>query len=227
MLPAPFRLEVLENIFSLLFLSYNDLIGDKAGLEQQFCLEKLGDTEQIQVVKEFGFNVGQLESTVQLVDYNVPNCEHSNTGLEENATQKDSGMVQDDCTHKFKNIFSTSSKFAENDSSTKQLGDIDLNHFMSSTSGNDFLVNPTTMSIFLELIKGHLEAMKCHVPWTSDNVSEDDIQLVECLNCSIGTDSFGSRLAQLSRYICEAQWRYKIITSNNTAGKNLVIIKYT
>ncbi|XP_032882801.1 zinc finger FYVE domain-containing protein 26 isoform X3 [Amblyraja radiata] len=221
-LPAPFRLEVLENIFSLLFLSYNDLIGDKAGLEQQFWLEELGDTEQIQVVKEFGFNVGQLESTVKLVDYNVSNCEHSNTGLEENATQKGSGMVQDDCTHKFKNIFSTSSKFAENDSSTKQLGDIDLNHFMSSTSrGNDFLVNPTTMNIFLELIKGHLEAMKCHVPWTSDNVSEDDIQLVECLNCSIGTDSFGSRLAQLSRYICEAQWRYKIITSNNTAEGEL------
>ncbi|XP_051866109.1 zinc finger FYVE domain-containing protein 26 [Pristis pectinata] len=216
-IPAPFRLEVLENIFSLLFLSYNDLNGDKAGLEGQFCLEEEGDTEQIQALKGFGCTDGHLESTVGSVDYNVPHREHTNTGLEENATLKSSGVLHDDCMHKLKKI-DFMSKFAENDSTTKELDYLDLKHFMMSASrGNDFLVNPVTMNIFLELIKGHLEAMKCHVPWTSGNVSEEDVLLVECLNCSIGADSFGSRLAQLSRYICEAQWRYKVVTSNNTA----------
>ncbi|XP_072896254.1 zinc finger FYVE domain-containing protein 26 isoform X1 [Hemitrygon akajei] len=221
-IPAPFRLEVLENIFSLLFLSYNDLNGDKAGPEGQFCLEEEGDTEQLQVPKGFGCTVGHLESTVGSVDYNASHCEHSNINLKENATLKSSGVLHEDFKRNLKKM-DFMSKSAETDSTTRELDYLDLNHFtMNANHGNDFLVNPVTMNVFLELIQSHLEAMKCHVPWTSGNVSEEDVQLVECLNCSIGADSFGSRLAQLSRHICEAQWRYKIVMSNNTAEGDLL-----
>ncbi|XP_069773187.1 LOW QUALITY PROTEIN: zinc finger FYVE domain-containing protein 26 [Narcine bancroftii] len=223
-IPAPFRLEVLENIFSLLFLSYNDLLGGRARLEGQFCLEEEGDTEQIQAPKGIDCIAQHMESSVS---YNFSHGEPSNASLEENVTWKSSGELHDDCTYKLKKT-DFRSKIVENDTTTKQLDYLDLKHFMMSTSrGNDFLVNPVTINIFLELIKGHLEAMKCHIPWTSGNVSGEDAQLVECLNGSIDADSFGSRFAQLSRYICEAQWRYKVVTSNNTAeGFRFITKKY-
>ncbi|XP_067895528.1 zinc finger FYVE domain-containing protein 26 isoform X2 [Heterodontus francisci] len=218
-IPAPFRLEVLENIFSLLFLSYNDFNGDKQGHEGQFCLEEEGDTEQIQAGTGFDNVVEHLESTIELVGNDV-HCEHSSTGLEEKVTQRNSGVLHNGSVPKLKTT-NFMSKFAENDS-TEQLEYLNLKHFaMSPSRGNDFLVNAVTMNIFLELIKGHLEAMKCHVPWIPGNVPKEDVQLVECLNCSVSADSFGSRLVQLSRYICEAQWRYKVVTSNKTTEGDL------
>uniref|UniRef100_UPI00398EBA34 zinc finger FYVE domain-containing protein 26 isoform X2 n=1 Tax=Pristiophorus japonicus TaxID=55135 RepID=UPI00398EBA34 len=221
-IPGPLRLEVLENIFSLLFLSYNDLHGDKAGLEGQFCLEEEGDTEHIQTVKDFGSIVEHLESTIGLVGNDVVHCGHSSTGLEEKATQKSSRSLHNGCVQKLTTT-NFMSRSIENDSTTEQLEYLDLRHFTMSikSHGNDFLVNAVTMNIFLEVIKGHLEAMKCHIPWIPGNVPKEDVQLVECLNCSVSADSFGSRLAQLSRYICEAQWRYKVVTSNKTAEGDL------
>ncbi|XP_041069724.1 zinc finger FYVE domain-containing protein 26 isoform X2 [Carcharodon carcharias] len=219
-IPAPFRLEVLENIFSLLFLSYNDLNGKKTGHEGQFCLEEQGDTEQIQTGPGFDSIVEHLESTIEVVGNDAVHCEHLTTGLEEKVAQNSSGGLYNGCAQKLKmtNLMPGSAE----DDPTEQLEYLNLRHFtMNTNRGNDFLVNAVTMNIFLEMIKDHLEAMKCHIPWTPGNVSKEDVQLVECLNCSVSADSFGSRLAQLSRYICEAQWRYKVVTSNKTTEGDL------
>ncbi|XP_048448885.1 zinc finger FYVE domain-containing protein 26-like isoform X1 [Rhincodon typus] len=215
MIPAPFRLEVLENIFSLLFLSYNDLNGDKTRHEGQFCLDEEGDTEQIQAAVGFDRIVEHLESTLEFV-----HSEHSSTGLDEKAPQKSSRVLRNGCLQKL-NVKNFVSASAENDT-TEQLEYLNLKHFaMSVNRGNDFLVNAVTMNVFLEVIKDHLEALKCQIPWTPCSVPKEDIQLVECLNCSISAESFESRLAQLSRYICEAQWRYKVVTSNGTTEGDL------
>ncbi|XP_072341205.1 zinc finger FYVE domain-containing protein 26 isoform X2 [Scyliorhinus torazame] len=214
-IPAPFRLELLENIFSLLFLSYNDLYGNKTGHEGQFCLEEEGDTEQIQTRMGFDSIVEHLESTIEVEG----NDEHF-TVLEEKVAQNSSGVLHNGYVQKLK-MTNILSGFAENNP-IEQLEYLNLMHFtMSANYGDDFLVNALTMNIFLEMIKDQLEAMKCHIPWTPGNVPQEDVQLVECLNCSVSADSFGSRLNQLSRYTCEAQWRYKVVTSNKTTEGDL------
>ncbi|XP_072425192.1 zinc finger FYVE domain-containing protein 26 isoform X1 [Chiloscyllium punctatum] len=219
-IPAPFRLEVLENIFSLLFLSYNDLYGDKIGHEGQFCLDEEGDTEQIQAGVDFETIVDNLESTMEVVDNVVVHCEHSSTGLDEKITQKTSRVLHNGCMQKLK-VTNLTYAPAENDP-REQLEYLNLKHFtMSVNRGNDFLVNAVTMNIFLDVIKDHLEALKCQIPWTPGNVPKEDVQLMECLNCSISAESFDNRLAQLSRYISEAQWRYKVVTSNKTTEGDL------
>uniref|UniRef100_A0A4W3I277 Zinc finger FYVE domain-containing protein 26 n=1 Tax=Callorhinchus milii TaxID=7868 RepID=A0A4W3I277_CALMI len=186
-IPAPFRLEVLENIFSLLFLTYSDLCGDKIRTEGQFGFEEEGETEQIQTFESSTEHPEQTEGRTVNV---ASSCEGTRTDLEE---------------------------FTGSESESLEY--LDLKHFVTSTkSGSDVLVDEVTMSIFLEMIEGHLVEMKCQTPQFSGMVPGEDVQLMECLSCSISVDAFENRLAQLSRYISEALWRYKVVMSNKTAG---------
>uniref|UniRef100_A0A4W3I267 Zinc finger FYVE domain-containing protein 26 n=1 Tax=Callorhinchus milii TaxID=7868 RepID=A0A4W3I267_CALMI len=184
-IPAPFRLEVLENIFSLLFLTYSDLCGDKIRTEGQFGFEEEGETEQIQTFESSTEHPEQTEGrTVNVASSCEAKPESKVTGSE-----------------------------------SESLEYLDLKHFVTSTkSGSDVLVDEVTMSIFLEMIEGHLVEMKCQTPQFSGMVPGEDVQLMECLSCSISVDAFENRLAQLSRYISEALWRYKVVMSNKTAG---------
>eukprot|EP00062_Callorhinchus_milii_P004130 gi/632942170/ref/XP_007886267.1/ PREDICTED: zinc finger FYVE domain-containing protein 26 [Callorhinchus milii] len=215
-IPAPFRLEVLENIFSLLFLTYSDLCGDKIRTEGQFGFEEEGETEQIQTFESSTEHPEQTEGRTVNV---ASSCEGTRTDLEECMLQRSSRVLYNGS---ILNQKTAKPESKVTGSESESLEYLDLKHFVTSTkSGSDVLVDEVTMSIFLEMIEGHLVEMKCQTPQFSGMVPGEDVQLMECLSCSISVDAFENRLAQLSRYISEALWRYKVVMSNKTAEGEL------
>lgn len=97
---------------------------------------------------------------------------------------------------------------------------LDLKHCTSEVSG--FYVDDIAMEIILNLLMDHLKEMEGSVPWDSKCVSREDLALLDCLNLSVNKDGFGSRMLLFSKYLFEAQWRYKIVMSNTNAGRSFL-----
>uniref|UniRef100_A0A2K6V6X0 Zinc finger FYVE domain-containing protein 26 n=1 Tax=Saimiri boliviensis boliviensis TaxID=39432 RepID=A0A2K6V6X0_SAIBB len=81
---------------------------------------------------------------------------------------------------------------------------LDLKHFTSGISG--FLADEFAIGAFLRLLQEQLDEI------SSRNLPEKPKQ--EGQNCSGSRDGLQSRLHRLSKVLSEAQWRYKVVTSN-------------
>ncbi|KFV78228.1 Zinc finger FYVE domain-containing protein 26, partial [Struthio camelus australis] len=202
--PAPLRLELLENIFSLLFVSCSDLHTETLqpedyveddDLDKKSCAVSVEDSasrrsstsESPQHLTEAGKKLGRHLPAAQAV--------HSNT-----QALPDSELSSKSC-------------------KSSQQSYLDLKHFTSGVTG--FLVDDVAMDAFLTLLLNHLEEIQSSLPWDSSNVLREELELVECLNLSASRDSFGSRVLQFSKYLSEAHWRYKVVMSNRNAEHQL------
>ncbi|XP_032101933.1 zinc finger FYVE domain-containing protein 26 [Sapajus apella] len=81
---------------------------------------------------------------------------------------------------------------------------LDLKHFTSGISG--FLADEFAIGAFLRLLQEKLDEI------SSRNLPEKPKQ--EGQSCSGSRDGLQSRLHRLSKVLSEAQWRYKVVTSN-------------
>lgn len=198
--PVPLRLEVLENIFSLLFVSYSDLHSDNL-LPEDYAEDDDLDKKS------------------------------SAVGVEGSASRRSSASESPQHLIKAEKKLERYLLAAQTDHlDTQNLPDLeqcgkscessrlsypDLKHFTSSVTG--FLVDDVAMDAFLTLLLNHLEEIQSSLPWDSSNVLREELELVECLNLSASRDGFGSRVLQFSKYLSEAHWRYKVVTSNRNA----------
>nr|XP_002807291.3 zinc finger FYVE domain-containing protein 26 [Callithrix jacchus] len=82
---------------------------------------------------------------------------------------------------------------------------LDLKHFTSGISG--FLADEFAIGAFLRLLQEQLDEI------SSRNLPENLKQ--EGQSCSGSRDGLQSRLHRLSKVLSEAQWRYKVVTSNH------------
>ncbi|XP_068802326.1 zinc finger FYVE domain-containing protein 26 isoform X3 [Struthio camelus] len=202
--PAPLRLELLENIFSLLFVSCSDLHTETLqpedyveddDLDKKSCAVSVEDSasrrsstsESPQHLTEAGKKLGRHLPAAQAV--------HSNTQA------------------------LPGSELSSKSCKSSQQSYLDLKHFTSGVTG--FLVDDVAMDAFLTLLLNHLEEIQSSLPWDSSNVLREELELVECLNLSASRDSFGSRVLQFSKYLSEAHWRYKVVMSNRNAEHQL------
>ncbi|XP_069714291.1 zinc finger FYVE domain-containing protein 26 isoform X2 [Phaenicophaeus curvirostris] len=203
-LPAPLRLEVLENIFSLLFVSYSDF-HTKTLLPEDYAEDDDLDKKSTTVNVEG--SVSRRSSTSgspqRLTDAEKKLERHP---LAAQTVHIDTQDLHDSMSH---------GKSYE----TSKLSYLDLKHFTSGVTG--FLVDDVAMDAFLTLLLNHLEEIQSSIPWDSSNVPCEELDLVECLNLSTSGDAFGSRVLQFSKYLSEAHWRYRVVMSNRNAEHQL------
>ncbi|XP_060476102.1 zinc finger FYVE domain-containing protein 26 isoform X1 [Panthera onca] len=82
---------------------------------------------------------------------------------------------------------------------------LDLKHFTSGISG--FLANEFAIGAFLRLLQEQLDKLSSHNP-------PEKPKLPEGQSCSGSRDGLQSRLHRFSKVLSEAQWRYKVVSSN-------------
>lgn len=88
---------------------------------------------------------------------------------------------------------------------------LDLKHFTSGLSG--FLADEFAMGAFLGLIQEQLDEISSHS-------TPEETKLLEGQSCSAaGRDGLQGRLHRFSKVLSEAQWRYKVVTSNQGSGE--------
>ncbi|XP_034015732.1 zinc finger FYVE domain-containing protein 26 [Thalassophryne amazonica] len=175
--PAMFRLELLENIFSLLFLSSTDF------------------SQQIQRDTNSNLNTGNAIESESL-----SNAKKVNVALGSKPETDEAG---------------DSEKQTQSSPTAGRGSHLDLGHFIQGCSG--FVVDVLAMDGFLKLLKEGLDTL-C-VVGRQDNQEAGqalprEVEVAECLGCSVTAETFGARMQRLSKHTAEAQWRLQIITSN-------------
>ncbi|NWX63717.1 ZFY26 protein, partial [Promerops cafer] len=198
--PIPLRLEVLENIFSLLFVSHNDLYTETP-LPEDYAEDE--DLDKKSATLSVEGSASRPSSTSQSPQHLTEAEKKSEKHLL--AAQTVQTGVQD------LSDSMLDGKSCENSKPSY----LDLKHFTSGVTG--FLVDDVAMEAFLTLLLKHLEEIQSSLPWDSSNVLREELELVECLNLSASRDAFGSRVLQFSKYLSEAHWRFKVVMSNRNA----------
>lgn len=87
---------------------------------------------------------------------------------------------------------------------------LDLKHFTSGISG--FLADEFAIGAFLRLLQEQLDELSSHTP-------TEEPKLLEGQSCLGSRDGLQSRLHRFSKVLSEAQWRYKVVTSNQGSGE--------
>ncbi|KAM7159242.1 zinc finger FYVE domain-containing protein 26 [Molossus nigricans] len=85
---------------------------------------------------------------------------------------------------------------------------LDLKHFTSGISG--FLADECAIGAFLRLLQEQLDELSSHSP-------HEEPKLPGGQGCLGSRDTLQSRLHQFSKVLSEAQWRYKVVTSNQVS----------
>ncbi|NXK59782.1 ZFY26 protein, partial [Sylvietta virens] len=202
--PIPLRLEVLENIFSLLFLSHNDLYTETP-LPEDYAEDE--DLDKKSATLSIEGNASRRSSTSRSPQHLTEAEKKSEKHLLAAQTvHTDTRGLCD---------FMIDGKSCE----TSKPSYLDLKHFTSGVTG--FLADDVAMEAFLTLLLNHLEEIQSSLPWDSSNVLREELELVECLGLSASRDAFGSRVLQFSKYLSEAHWRYKVVMSNRNAEHQL------
>ncbi|XP_051476159.1 zinc finger FYVE domain-containing protein 26 isoform X2 [Apus apus] len=202
--PAPLRLEVLENIFSLLFVSYSDLHTETL-LPEDYAEDDDLDKKSTTV------NVEGSASRRSSTSGSPQRLTEAEKKLGRHLLAAQAVLTDTQDLHGLK----VGGKSCE----SSRLSYLDLKHFTSGVTG--FLVDDVAMDAFLKLLLNHLEEIQSSLPWDSSNVLREELELVECLNLSASRDAFGSRVLQFSKYLSEAHWRYKVVMSNRNAEQQI------
>ncbi|XP_069064972.1 zinc finger FYVE domain-containing protein 26 isoform X1 [Pleurodeles waltl] len=209
-IPAPLCLEVLENIFSLLFISYSDLCTEFSLPEDYAFDEDYEDQDK----RSDGLK--SLDSSADKGDSRTHSPMPSpqiGAHVEEKWLPKDSKTLSQE-THAVPELISKAEHCHSNNWAY-----LNLKHFTSDMTG--FLVDEIAAEAFLQMLLDHLEKIKNSKPWDSSDGSSEKLQLVECLSCSVSRETFESRVLQFSKILSEAQWRYKVVISNRNAEQVL------
>uniref|UniRef100_A0A670I0S3 Zinc finger FYVE domain-containing protein 26 n=1 Tax=Podarcis muralis TaxID=64176 RepID=A0A670I0S3_PODMU len=200
--PVPLRLELLENIFSLLFVSYSDLCSDDPHEE---------DNTEESVLEKKNCAVRRLERCASQGSSTSASPQHSAEPRRRAETCTAYGTSHEHLSiPKLQDLQSDSNK-----RESFSWSHLDLKHFVRDTSG--FLADDVAMEIILNMLQDHLKEMEGSSPWDSKHVAQEELALLDCLNVSVNRDGFGCRVQLLSKYLSEAQWRHKIVLSNRNA----------
>ncbi|KAJ6667217.1 hypothetical protein lerEdw1_017195 [Lerista edwardsae] len=202
MVPVPLRLELLENIFSLLFVSYSDLCSDDP-LEEENTEEELSKKKDC-VARRQEHCASQGSSTSTSPQHSARPRRKPDVPIAHVSRENSGTPVLPDVECDGKNCSSFRSSY------------LDLKHFTSGFRG--FLVDDVAMEGLLHMLLDELKEIEGSFPWDSRHVPQEELALMDCLNLSVNKDGFGRRAQLLSKYLSEAQWRHKIVMSNRNAN---------
>ncbi|KAG8449729.1 hypothetical protein GDO86_016392, partial [Hymenochirus boettgeri] len=209
LLPGPLRLEILENIFSLLFVSLSDLYKEPSQ-HNDFPVEK--DLVDL-TLKTSGHT--SLDSSFDKSDITISSPTETLQNKDGFNSADLSGMSQI-------STVSASGSSQRASSSLPRPNYLDLKHFTRGLSG--FLADEVVLDNFLKMLKDDVEELKDLSSWSEQNT---ETKLLEYMNISVTKETFSSRATQLSKYISEAQWRYKVVMSNRNADEELLCSRHS
>ncbi|XP_068109450.1 zinc finger FYVE domain-containing protein 26 isoform X2 [Hyperolius riggenbachi] len=205
LLPFPLRLELLENIFSLMFASLNDLA-------TPLLNESSSEQTERDPNKSAG-RLGSLDSSIDkgqlMISSPVESPQHDSSNLR-------NGNLTD---------MSPGSSTGATDNGLGSLWDnaranyLDLRHFTSGLTG--FLVDEIVLDIFLKMLREQVDLIKESHQSSLPDLREEP-KLLTGISTPMTPEEFGNRVTQLSKYIGEAQWRYELVMSNRNAEEEVM-----
>uniref|UniRef100_A0ABM5FA00 Zinc finger FYVE domain-containing protein 26 n=1 Tax=Pogona vitticeps TaxID=103695 RepID=A0ABM5FA00_9SAUR len=200
--PVPLRLELLENIFSLLFVSYSDLYDDE--FQEEVNTQEAGLEKKDHVARRVECCTSQGSSnSTSPQDSAGPERKSEIHTVTKSHKHHSAQMVLE--------LESNSNPY-----DSFRLTYLDLKHLTKDVSG--FLVDDVAMEVFLKMLLDHLKEIEGASPWDPSHASQEELVLLDCLNLSVNKDGFASRMQLFSKYLSEAQWRLQIVLSNRSAG---------
>ncbi|XP_014404617.1 PREDICTED: zinc finger FYVE domain-containing protein 26 [Myotis brandtii] len=184
--PDSLRLELLENIFSLLLMTSADLH------PEPHLPEDYAEEDDIDGKDPLG--LGSPPESPQHIAQPERKSERGSLGVPRSLADTLPSCL----------------KTEPKDSSPEPHGHsfLDLEHLTSGVSG--FLADEFAMGAFLRLLQDQLEELSSHSP-------PEDPMLPEGQNCPESRHGPQSRLHRFSKVLSEAQWRYKVVTSNQSS----------
>ncbi|XP_036166656.1 zinc finger FYVE domain-containing protein 26 isoform X1 [Myotis myotis] len=184
--PDSLRLELLENIFSLLLITSADLH------PEPHLPEDYAEEDDIEGKDPLGLR--------------SPPESPQHIAQPERKSERGSLGVPRSLADTLPSCLKTEPK----DSSPEPHGHsfLDLEHLTSGVSG--FLADEFAMGAVLRLLQDQLEELSSHSP-------PEDPMLPEGQNCPESRHGPQSRLHRFSKVLSEAQWRYKVVTSNQSS----------
>uniref|UniRef100_S4RGE0 Zinc finger FYVE domain-containing protein 26 n=1 Tax=Petromyzon marinus TaxID=7757 RepID=S4RGE0_PETMA len=186
--PPNLRLEVMENIFSLLFVTFEDLAGEGVGTES--------DSEEY--VEDATFDQWAAESLEsKLQKMSLQSSTLSNKSPTSHGTSTETSAKID-------------AEIADASQSNPQKVKAALKRFAFSLKRKSgFIVDEHSTHSILCLLEESLETIK-----DEGCPTQSTLQLVDSVVSSVSMDFFSHRLSRLSNYISEAHWRYRLIFAN-------------
>lgn len=178
--PDSLRLELLENIFSLLLITSADLH------PEPHLPEDYAEEDDIEGKDPLGLR-------------SPPESPQHIAQPERKSEQGSLGVPRS-----LADTLPSCLKTEPKDSSPEPHGHsfLDLEHLTSGVSG--FLTDEFAVGAFLRLLQDQLEELSSHSPPEDPTESRHGPQ---------------SRLHRFSKVLSEAQWRYKVVTSNQSSGE--------
>ncbi|XP_078714419.1 zinc finger FYVE domain-containing protein 26 isoform X2 [Lampetra fluviatilis] len=211
--PPNLRLEVMENIFSLLFVTFEDLAGEGVGTES--------DSEEY--VEDATFDqwaAESLESSVDILSCSPPDLDDqtSQTRAELQKMSLQSSTLSNKSPTSHGTSTETSAEIdaeiADTSQSNPQKVKAALKRFAFSLKRKSgFIVDEHFTHSILCLLEESLETLK-----DEGCPTQSTLQLVDSVVSSVSMDFFSHRLSRLSNYISEAHWRYRLIFANHFTG---------
>lgn len=216
-LPLNFRLEILENIYSLLFLSSNDLKDDEEEDEEDE-LDDEGIAEQHIATENDEKKVEIEHDGYEIINEYDPNGNRWRSLSQQNSKDEGAAEVSIYETDNKETSKALSSKgsicsFASGNNSSES-----MRHYYSNSKlnvyrrnaggGGSFLVNDFLCRDILFILKELLSSYKNGAAFTQSFVDYDS----NSLNCSINRQSeLDSRAQKLMKLVSETIWRFQLV----------------
>ena len=191
--PALFRLELLENIFSLLFLSSADFL---------------------QPGQRDPASASASASTSTSTSPGAPTTPKSQKKTSDSGAPREEVVEEEKEEEEEETVGKPSP--AVGLAAAAHNSYLDLGHLTRGCRG--FLVDAGAMEGLLRLLKEGLEGL-CVVGQEEGRAPPGEAEAAESLGCSVTPQTFGARLQRLTKRTAEARWRLQIVTSNQAAGE--------
>ncbi|KAM9294446.1 zinc finger FYVE domain-containing protein 26 [Gastrophryne carolinensis] len=201
LLPTRLKLELLENLFSLLFVSLSDLT-PKTPVSD--CTMEVAAEDLNSSVGKSGSLDSSIDRQSFVMSSPIESAQYNNLNISDLTD-----MSLDTSTT------SASSTLWDNSRATF----LDLKHLTNRLTG--FLVDEVVLDTFLKMLREQVEIIKDSLQSNVLNL-DDEQKLLPGISAPMTAEDFSSRIAQLSKYISEAQWRYKVVMSNRNAEEDIL-----
>ncbi|XP_077991490.1 zinc finger FYVE domain-containing protein 26-like [Glandiceps talaboti] len=215
--PLTYRVETLENIFSLLFVTHNDLKDSNSVQVENVSDSEEGHVDEYPRTRSSGESATSpmtpvLERSLEMsgemssefVEVTVPDFAIQRMS---NGREKKNGSFHSDSDKlKSDNISPRSSTSVCQEHKTGYIANRQVTGDVLNTLKDCLVDLSTAKYVQSETYKG-------------EEVIETQTDLANHIKCSVPVNSLQQRLARLSQYINEAQWRYQLVSNTSNEHK--------
>ncbi|CAF0745436.1 unnamed protein product [Didymodactylos carnosus] len=206
--PLRFRLEILENIFSLIFLQQNQLKIDETIITTTMPTTR----EQISLSSSDKYISASIRSHISNESLHVSITSRNNLSLDGQTISQNE--ADDDDEHL--SIYSSSLSSVSN-----------LTGNMSYLYKSGYLIDQNVLCEILLMLRDQMNELRTLYQAIQNKsidreTNELETSLDQCFICSIKTDQFYGRLVKLNTIISEILWRYQLLIPTTVSSPDTI-----